>query len=373
MGYVLGQVLDAFGGGIAYAVMRVRTGSIWPAIILHSLSDFDAFVIIRTYGVGHPTLLDGLLSGGIICSLYLIYAAIALRPSKLRELRTRYRPEPRSSAFRGRFFLTLKGDPVPSPQVGQTGGFTQVIQSKKASTIGFMVIVSVFLVALLGSGIFYLTRGATTGSTNPIISTSTTAATPSPCLELVSKLTDTSSAPSVVTFNNTSHTYTQAPPVTIDTKKVYCAGINTNRGLIVLELDPQLAPKTVNNFVFLAQHHFYDGLIFHRVVPNFIIQTGDPKGNGTGGPGYKFNDEPVKGDYTAGTVAMANAGPNTNGSQFFTCTADDTKVIEKLYNLFGHVVKGLDVAQRIQGPGDTPASKHITPDIIDHLIVVVAP
>ena len=286
-----------------------------------------------------------------------------------------YQPETRSSPFRGRFFLTLKGDSVPSPQVSQIGGFTQVIQSKKASTIGLMVLVSVYLVALLSSGIFYLylTRGANTGSTNPSISTSTPAATPSPCLELVSKLTDTSSAPSAVTFNHTSHTYIQAPPMTINTNKVYCAGINTNRGLMVLELDPQLAPNTVNNFVFLAQHHFYDGLIFHRVVPNFIIQTGDPKGNGTGGPGYKFNDEPVKGDYTAGTVAMANAGPNTNGSQFFICTADDTKVIEKRYNLFGHVVKGLDVAQRIQGPGDIPASKNIKPDIIDHLIVVVAP
>ncbi len=159
----------------------------------------------------------------------------------------------------------------------------------------------------------------------------------------------------------------------INTKKVYCAGINTNRGLIVLELDPKLAPNTVNNFVFLAQQHFYDGLTFHRVVPHVIIQTGSPTGTSQGGPGYKFNDEPVKGNYTAGMVAMANAGPNTNGSQFFICTADDSKTFKKLYNLFGHVVQGLNLAQAIQGPGDTPAPKSVKADVITHLIVVVAP
>jgi len=195
----------------------------------------------------------------------------------------------------------------------------------------------------------------------------------SPCLKIMNQLTDLSPAPGPVTFNNTQHNYTEKPPVSIDVRKTYCAGINTNRGLIVLELDPQLAAITVNNFVYLAQHHFYDGLTFHRVVPNFIIQTGDPKGNGTGGPGYKFIDEPVKGNYTIGTVAMANSGPNTNGSQFFICTADDTAKLQKLYNLFGHVVSGLNIAQKIQGPGDAANTKNITPDIITHLIVVQAP
>ncbi len=194
-----------------------------------------------------------------------------------------------------------------------------------------------------------------------------------PCLKIVKQLTDLSPAPGPVTFASTQHNYTQAPLMVINPKKIYCAGINTNRGLIVLELDPQLAPNTVNNFVFLAQHHFYDGLTFHRVVPNFIIQTGDPKGNGTGGPGYKFKDELVKGNYTVGCVAMANSGPNTNGSQFFICTADDTIKLQKLYNLFGHVVQGLNVAQMIQGPGDAANSKNITPDIITHLIVVQTP
>jgi len=195
----------------------------------------------------------------------------------------------------------------------------------------------------------------------------------SPCLKVVKQLTDLSPAPGSSTFNSIPHTFKQAPNMVINTQKVYCAGINTNRGLIVLELDPKLAPNTVNNFVFLAQQHFYDGLTFHRVVPQLIIQTGSPTGAGDGGPGYKFNDEPVKGNYTVGMVAMANAGSNTNGSQFFICTGDDSKTFKKLYNLFGHVVQGLNVAQVIEGPGDLPASKSIKADIIDHLIVVVAP
>jgi len=197
-------------------------------------------------------------------------------------------------------------------------------------------------------------------------------AAPSPCLKLVSKLTDTAAPPNAAAFKQIQHTYKQPPATIIDTHKVYCAGINTNRGLIVLELDPQLAPKTVNNFVFLAQHHFYDGLKFHRVVAHFIIQSGDPLGNGTGGPGYKFNDERVQGNYTQGCVAMANSSANTNGSQFFICTADDTKTLQKSYNLFGHVVKGMDIALKIQGPGDDASTKNIKPDVIDHVIVVAA-
>ncbi|HLQ28362.1 MAG TPA: peptidylprolyl isomerase [Ktedonobacteraceae bacterium] len=207
----------------------------------------------------------------------------------------------------------------------------------------------------------------------PVVKATPTPVAASPCLKIVSQLTDLSPAPSASVFKQTVHSYKQAPAMTIDTNKVYCAGINTNRGLIVIELDPKLAPNTVNNFVFLAQHQFYDGIKFHRVVPKFIIQTGDPLGNGTGSPGYKFADEPVKGNYTAGCVAMANSGANTNGSQFFICTADDTKTLQKQYNLFGHVVQGMNIVLKIQGPGDDAASKKITPDIIDHLIVVAAP
>jgi cyclophilin family peptidyl-prolyl cis-trans isomerase len=137
----------------------------------------------------------------------------------------------------------------------------------------------------------------------------------------------------------------------IDTDKLYDVTMSTAKGDIVMELDPQLAPRTVNNFVALARSGYYNGLTFHRVVPDFVIQGGCPEGTGRGGPGYQFEDEPVKGDYIEGAVAMANAGPNTNGSQFFICTVDDRFKLEKKYNLFGYVMKGMSVAKQIK-PGD---------------------
>jgi cyclophilin family peptidyl-prolyl cis-trans isomerase len=139
-----------------------------------------------------------------------------------------------------------------------------------------------------------------------------------------------------------------APAHEIDDNALYRATVTTDRGTMVMDLDPQLAPNSVNNFVALARRGFYDGLTFHRVVPEFVIQGGCPEGTGTGGPGYKFADEPVQSEYTVGAVAMANAGPDTNGSQFFVCIDDCQRKLSKDYNLFGYVVEGLDVAQATQ-------------------------
>jgi cyclophilin family peptidyl-prolyl cis-trans isomerase len=155
--------------------------------------------------------------------------------------------------------------------------------------------------------------------------------------------------------NAGKHSYSAAPPLTINTAHHYLVTMNTNKGTMTLCLDPKLAPNTVNNFVFLTRNQFYDGLKFHRVEPSFVIQGGDPLGTGTGGPGYKFADEPVLSEYTAGAVAMANSGPNTNGSQFFICTVDDSKKLGKLYNLFGYVQTGMDVVLKI-AVGDTMTS-----------------
>ena len=145
----------------------------------------------------------------------------------------------------------------------------------------------------------------------------------------------------------------------IDEDTIYQVTIETDRGPIVMELDPKLAPNTVNHFVALARDGFYDGLTFHRVVPDFVIQGGDPDGTGRGGPGYKWDDEPVKGDYSVGAVAMANAGPNTNGSQFFICIDDCQRKLDKAYNLFGYVIDGIDVAQKVQ-QGDVMRSVSIS-------------
>jgi cyclophilin family peptidyl-prolyl cis-trans isomerase len=137
----------------------------------------------------------------------------------------------------------------------------------------------------------------------------------------------------------------EMPEYQIDGSKIYRVTITTDRGAIVMDLDPQLAANTVNNFVGLARQGYYDGLTFHRVVPDFVIQGGCPEGTGRGGPGYQFRDEPVQGDYTLGAVAMANAGPNTNGSQFFITIDDCRRKLSKDYNLFGYVVEGIDIAQ----------------------------
>jgi cyclophilin family peptidyl-prolyl cis-trans isomerase len=136
----------------------------------------------------------------------------------------------------------------------------------------------------------------------------------------------------------------KAPDPQTSSDKSYRATITTDRGTIVMDLDPQLAPNTVNNFVGLARDGYYDGLTFHRVVPEFVIQGGCPEGSGRGGPGYKFADEPVKSEYRLGAVAMANSGPDTNGSQFFICIDDCQTKLAPSYNLFGYVVDGMDVA-----------------------------
>ena len=134
------------------------------------------------------------------------------------------------------------------------------------------------------------------------------------------------------------------PAPQTDQSKTYRATITMDKGSIVMDLDPKLAPNTVNNFVGLARDGFYDGLTFHRVVPDFVIQGGCPQGTGTGGPGYKFADEPVTADYRLGAVAMANSGPDTNGSQFFICIDACQSKLAKSYSLFGFVVEGMDLA-----------------------------
>jgi cyclophilin family peptidyl-prolyl cis-trans isomerase len=133
--------------------------------------------------------------------------------------------------------------------------------------------------------------------------------------------------------------------MSIDHNKKYTATLKTSLGDIIIDLTAAATPVTVNNFVNLAENHFYDNTIFHRVIKDFMIQGGDPKGDGTGGPGYKFDDEQFEGEYTRGTLAMANAGPNTNGSQFFIMHG--SVPLPKNYVIFGHVIKGMDVVDGI--------------------------
>jgi peptidyl-prolyl cis-trans isomerase B (cyclophilin B) len=161
--------------------------------------------------------------------------------------------------------------------------------------------------------------------------------------------------------------YKTAPDLTIDLAKTYKATLHTSAGDIEMDLYAADAPQTVNNFVFLAGEGFYDGVIFHRVIPGFMIQGGDPTGSGRGGPGYKFRDEThARTSYHRGTVAMANSGPNTNGSQFFIMHADTG--LPNAYTIFGEVTSGLDVVDAIadapKGSQDRPHDP-VTIDSID--------
>ena len=141
--------------------------------------------------------------------------------------------------------------------------------------------------------------------------------------------------------------YPKAPDLAIDLNTAYTATLHTGHGDITIELFPTEAPLAVNSFLFLAGEGFYDGVIFHRVIPGFVIQGGDPTGTGRGGPGYSFRDE-LEADrrYRRGTLAMANAGPNTNGSQFFICLADLAK-LPHAYTIFGEVIEGMEAVDAI--------------------------
>lgn len=149
-------------------------------------------------------------------------------------------------------------------------------------------------------------------------------------------------------------TFGTAPPMCIDESASYTAVVETNQGQFTIELDATKAPLTVNNFVVLARYHYYEGVSFHRIIPNFVVQGGDAVGEplGTGGPGYAFADElPEEGEYEIGSVAMANSGPDTNGSQFFVVTGEQGQALPARWSLFGQVSDGLDVVLDIEATG----------------------
>jgi len=165
--------------------------------------------------------------------------------------------------------------------------------------------------------------------------------------------------------------YSNPPEMTIDKSKTYSAVVHTSKGDITLELFASDTPITVNNFVFLAKEGFYENGVFHRIIKDFMVQGGCPKGDGTGGPGYQFDDEPVTKTYVKGTLAMANAGPNTNGSQFFIVHGDNVGLPPN-YTIFGMLTDGMDVLDTLanspvvstgRGENSTPTEKLIIQSI----------
>lgn len=162
------------------------------------------------------------------------------------------------------------------------------------------------------------------------------------------------------------------PEMIIDPSKRYTARLVTTEGDIKISLDTKNTPITSNNFIYLSKKDFYDNTIFHRVIEGFMIQGGDPNGDGTGGPGYRFDDEDFEGEYLRGTVAMANSGPNTNGSQFFIMHKDRT--LPKNYVIFGNVIEGIDVvdkiaSQKVESSLDGELSRPVDPVTIKDVVI----
>ncbi len=183
-----------------------------------------------------------------------------------------------------------------------------------------------------------------------------------------SAITTSADCPASLGATLNKPTYPNGPTgAHIDTSKNYTATVTTDVGSFTIVLAPKAAPLAVNSFVFLARQHFFDCVVFHRVIPGFVDQTGDPTGTGTGGPGYKFADElPAKAapQYPLGSVAMANAGPDTNGSQFFIVTGPPGETLPPSYTLFGRVTSGMNVVQKINADGTDTGAPNVEHRII---------
>ena len=189
--------------------------------------------------------------------------------------------------------------------------------------------------------------------------------------ENTSKQTASTTTTSKTGSTTVKKTYSAPPAMTIDQNKQYTATIKTNYGDIVVQLFPKDAPLAVNNFIFLARQGFYDGVKFHRVIKDFMVQSGDPTGTGSGGPGYSFKDEPISRDYVQGTLAMANSGANTNGSQFFITLVNMSGRLGKNYTIFGLVTSGFDVVQKIGNvPVKTANGEASSPTVDVHIVTV---
>ncbi len=223
------------------------------------------------------------------------------------------------------------------------------------------------LFALLLGGIFLLSRAfggddteAAENTFEPELITTTTASVPdtvtlsAPAAGVALEEGEETPCPAEDGSSERTTTFGAAPPMCIDESATYTAVVDTDRGSFTIELDQARAPLTVNNFVVLARYHYYEGVSFHRIIPDFVIQGGDANGEplGTGGPGYTFADElPDEGEYEIGSVAMANSGPDTNGSQFFVVTGEQGEALPARWSLFGSVIDGLDVVLEIEATG----------------------
>ena len=242
-------------------------------------------------------------------------------------------------------------------------------QLQKRGIVGAVlavVIVGTLILSSLGGG--KKSSSSTSSSTTvPGATPTTTAASTPVSVPAGATLTGDTPCPKADKTSPRTTSFAKEPPMCIDVNKTYVATVTTDIGVMTFNFDAKKAPKTVNNFVVLARYSFFDGVSFHRVIPNFVDQGGDPLGTGSGGPGYKFADElPKAGEYKVGSLAMANSGPNTNGSQFFIITGAQGVSLPPSYSLFGQVGTGMDVATQINNDGTAEG----TPKVLHRIITI---
>jgi len=234
----------------------------------------------------------------------------------------------------------------------------QQARRTRAIAGGFLALVLVAGLAVVvkgGNDTKTVSSGSTTTTTTPAGASTTVAAKKAvelPPAPAGAAIKGDTPCPAADGSSPRTTSFEKPPPLCVNVAKVYTAEMQTTKGLMVVNLDVKGATKTANNFVVLARYHFFDGIAFHRIVPGFVIQGGDPQQSGLGGPGYKFDDElPKPGAYKIGSLAMANSGPNTNGSQFFIITGDAGTSLQPQYSMFGQVTQGIEVVQAIDGVG----------------------
>jgi cyclophilin family peptidyl-prolyl cis-trans isomerase len=251
-------------------------------------------------------------------------------------------------------------------------------KAKRSSLLRRGAIIAAIAVVVIGSIILFTHNSSksTTASTTTTTAASTTTTGASSAANAAAqaqanKVSVAAGCPASPSTRVNTLTWSSAPPMTIDTSKIYTAVITTDLGPFTVKLDPSTAPKTVNNFVFLAKQGYYRCVIFHRVIPGFMDQTGDPTGTGTGGPGYTIPDELPKTaspQYPIGSLAMANTGQaNTGGSQFFIVAGPEGESLPPSYALFGQVVSGNDIVEKINAQGSTSG----VPPAVTHRILSV--
>ena len=245
---------------------------------------------------------------------------------------------------------------------------------RQAFIIGGLAVAVAVVIAVLNinGGSSKPTKLAAKGSTTTTGSTSTTSPSTTSTISSTPAPASSIAASELSCFGVSGNParkikFSAAPPMCINAAKSYTAVEQTDVGTFDITLDPKAAPKTVNNFVFLSMYHYYDSIVFHRVIPGFVVQGGDPTGTGTGGPGYQFADElPKAGAYKVGSLAMANSGPNTNGSQFFIITGSQGVQLPPQYSLFGQVTTGMTVVSAIEKDGTSGG----TPKVEHHMVHV---